>query len=508
MNNNSDQASSQPGGLPLFVSGWGAGNINFNEPASFWEDVVRVTSDSILADHVDAAMTGRSSPRVWLFLHEPGESRLSVASALGFARELAHRDQAVLLLDGDDESADLTKWANRRDADGWIDLVRYGSSVLSSGDPMPFEGRRGYLLGVGSFTPADVTGPEIKELLTRLKRQADDILVVAPADSVGRLWALEADLRLLCWDRANRSASLVEGIVENYSAAGMPLTGMIGFGLPQATEEEADPVVDEVLVEESSKSASAILDDLEEDEEGFSPEDDEFARRKGNSGVFWIAVVVSLAMIGVASVYFLKNIRVPADGHFPGSSQQEVALGGAALFDSGTITLHDETVVDGSDAPIEQSNSLAGESLQQVADGELLDSATEDSPAVEAVVKQEEPEPEPEAVVPETPREIIPEPENTPVVDEFAMDPYLMTVGSGGWALHVFSFPDSLRAEQEKSLLAAKGFQSATRAVQIKEKGRWFRLYVGSFNTKAEANAARGKLLKELGEDWANPVRF
>ena len=37
-------------------------------------------------------------------------------------------------------------------------MVRTGNSVLTAGHELPFAGgRKGYLIGVGSFTPTDVT---------------------------------------------------------------------------------------------------------------------------------------------------------------------------------------------------------------------------------------------------------------------------------------------------------------------------------------------------------------
>ncbi len=511
MNNQSDNLH---GGVPLFASGWGAGNIQFNDSGAFWDDALRVTSDGQLGDHVDAAMIGRSSPRVWLFLHEPGEGHLGCASALGFARELAQRDQAVLLLDGDDDQAHMSHWAGRRDSDGWIDLIRYGSSVLTCGIPMPFEGRRGYFLGVGSFTPADVTAGEVKDLLVRLKRQADDILVVAPADTVGRLWAAEADLRLLCWDRAQRSATLMDEVAENFSAAGIALTGMIGFGLPQSNSVEVlDDPVETTEAPEAPGAAASVFDELENEDEGQSPEDEEFARRKGNSSVFWMAAVFSLVLIGGASVYFFKYLNVPAEGHFPASSQQELAMGGAAFFDSGTAALQDEIVNDG-DGDLESADSSVDPVDDSAEDQASLDAGSEQSvdnsekqPEIPVAVSEvNEDRSEPAVETPAVQEKVTPM--VPPAPDGFVMDPYVLPVGGEGWTLHVYSFPDSLAAEKEKAVLAARGFHSATRTVQIKDKGRWFRLYLGSFKTKADANIARKKLMAELGEDWANPVRF
>ncbi len=494
--------SNSPSGLPLFVSGWGAGNILFNDPKTFWDDASRVASEGVWGENLDAAMSGKSAPRVWVFLHEPGEGHLSAASALSVARELALRDQAVLLLDADDEHPDLTRWAERTEQDGWIDFIRYGSSVLNCGIPMPFEGRRGYLLGVGSFSPVDVSRMEVAELLVRLKRQTDDILIVAPANSVGKFWAAEADLRLLCWDRAHRSPGLVEGVLEGFSAAGVPVSGLVGFGLPvEEPARDEDPILKseegglatEELLEESlpeneepSKRASAVLSELEEQEDDGFQEEEEFARRKGNSGVFWMVAVASVVLISAASVYYLKYLRVPAEGNFPVVAQQETVQGGAAQFDSGFALLSKESLE-------QEMGDVAGEQLpdsgeQPIAE-EVLVSEVVDPAPVETEKLPDEPQ--------------VSAPENA-----FFMDPYLAPAGNGGWTLHVYSFPDSVQAEAECRILAAKGFQTATRAVQIKDKGRWYRLYLGSFETKTEAKAARAKLLKELGEDWANPVRF
>ncbi len=490
MNNKSEHLANLPGGLPVFASGWGAGNIKFSKGDSFWDDGMRMTSESLLADHVDAAMKGRSSPRVWLFLHEPGESRLSIAAALGFARELAHRDQAVLLLDGDDEVADLTDWAGRRNVDGWIDLVRYGSSVLTCGIPMPFEGRRGYLLGVGSFAPVEVTESEVKDLLGRLKRQADDLLVVAPADAVGRLWAMEADVRLLCWDRAQRSTAQVEGLLGDFSEAGVPLTGLIGFGIPQETREELVDKVDAQLVEEPAKPAAAILNDLDEPVGEFILEADEFAHRKGNSGVFWIIAVVSLILIGMASVYYVKFLRVPSDGFFPVPAQDE------------SMT----QVVDGFvDQPLQDEPQALDQPFD--ASGLQVDFANEDSIIQDEMAARVDTIADVLVPALEVPAEV--EVVKDAILDGiFIMDPYLVPVTGSGWTLHVYSFPDSLLAEQERRILAAKGFQSAVKAVQFKKMGRWFRVYLGNFETKEQANAARIQLMDKLGEEWANPVRF
>ena len=102
-------------------------------------------------------------------------------------------------------------------------MARYGASILTCGQDLPFAGRRGHLLGVGSFAPTDITAAEVADLLTRLRRQADDIIILAPLDPTGRLWNAAADIRLVCWDRTRTDAARMEQLVAGLQAT-MSLT--------------------------------------------------------------------------------------------------------------------------------------------------------------------------------------------------------------------------------------------------------------------------------------------
>ena len=114
-----------------------------------------------------------------------------------------------------------------------------------------------------------------------------------------------------------------------------------------------------------------------------------------------------------------------------------------------------------------------------------------------AVVVELEPEPVPE-----------PEPEPEPTRPLFDPAPYAGAVGVEGWALHLYSFPDSATAAQEVAILARRGINAAVRTVEITDKGRYHRVYVGSFPDRSAAKAARPALMEKLRTDWANPVRF
>jgi len=91
---------------------------------------------------------------------------------------------------------------------------------------------------------------------------------------------------------------------------------------------------------------------------------------------------------------------------------------------------------------------------------------------------------------------------------DFDMAPYLQDVGTEGWAIWVYSFPDTNLAVREIARLQRRGFHASARAVEIKDKGRWYRIYIGSFPSKSAASAAKPALLEKLGEDWAAVARF
>lgn len=534
-----DQNGATPGGLPLMNSGWGAGQWDFEPGEAFWAQIDKNTSGGAMAEQMDAAMAGKSAPRVWLIMHEPGQPELSAAVALAFARELGHRDQAALVLDCDDQSQTLTRWVERVEAEGWIDLARYGTSVLTAGVPMPFDGRRGYLLGVGSFAPTDITGEEIQQLVQRLRRQADDLILVAPADALGELWASVANIRLLCWDRASRTAADLEGLVTGLAATEYGLTGLVGFGLPKAipTQNEVpEPVLDDLPEPEvtdpeiaevdpvepaddfEAPVAAAVAAEPEEIESKPEPElpkieeadssgwtdapdvEDTVDSRKGTSGVFWFLASASVVIVAILGVYWFKYVRIPdSELNQPVAvvAQQNVA---------------ERTPVDAVQVELANHDDPAGDDLAEavvdsvVLPAEITDAAvtedaapkTEDSGLNAAGPFEERTETEPEVQVADS----------APAEPVFSMMPYRSTVGAAGWALHLYSFPDSSGADVELAELRRRGFETEIRVVEIPDKGRWWRIYVGSFASKGDARAATPLLLKKLRTDWAKPTRF
>ena len=56
--------------------------------------------------------------------------------------------------------------------------------------------------------------------------------------------------------------------------------------------------------------------------------------------------------------------------------------------------------------------------------------------------------------------------------------------------------------------LERRGIRAVYRTVDIDDKGRWYRVYVGSFPSRAAANAAARDLKTVLDHDWVVPARF
>ena len=565
-----------PGELPAIPSGMEGGRIDLVPGEGFWERIEQIAVKGEMTRGLDMAMHGRPSPRIWLFLHEPGRGELSAAVAMSFARELAFRDQAALVLDCDDKDQALTRWAGRVEEEGWIDLARYGTSVLTSGMPMPFVGRRGYLLGVGSFAPTDVTGEEVDTLLTRLRRQADDLLLVAPSDSTGLLWAPAAAIRILCWDRQTVPAENAGDLANKFEQSGCPLTAVVTFQeAGVATEKLVDDVLAEVEtpaepvqpaapIEVEPEEAPADTPEIEpeaeadiepeiesdvdeevavsstedsgwrdlplEQEAGPEPDVGEEAEMdsepeevssgwnveeadepiavpapvRETSRVFWIGALVAVAVIVASSVYYFKYMRVPAEGHFqqieiaadtesPGFGNED-QLGdgnGSGGMNTPTAAIDSAVVPAGITGDSLAAGPDAGQAERGQGEGEI--------PAVVSP-QQEVTDSEP---VEETPVEVA----VTPPAG-FDMEPYREPVGTRGWALHVYSLPDSSGTVEQVRELDRRGFTSAVRNIDLGEKGRWHRIYLGSFASRSEAKAAMPALLKKLRVDWAKPEIF
>ncbi|MFN2372022.1 MAG: SPOR domain-containing protein, partial [Candidatus Krumholzibacteriia bacterium] len=244
-------------------------------------------------------------------------------------------------------------------------------------------------------------------------------------------------------------------------------------------------------------SVAAALEALVEQEPAAeSPEADpqEYARRRGSSGVFWLVAAAATVLIALVGFYYVKFVRVTDGDLFAGAptaAVQRPAPPPAAVPDTG-----------GTGSQVAMVPAGVGADTA-VAAADTAAAQTQPTPT------EAEPEPAPERATAEPPVAAQP----TPAAGEdaapaFDPAPYEEPVGAAGWALQVYSFRDSASAGQEMATLGRRGLGSAVRVVELPGSGRWWRIYVGSFPSRQAARAAMPALFGKLGIDWAQPSRF
>lgn len=511
-------------GLPYHAGSASALPAGFEAGQAFWRAIEQLAPGDLLAGRLDDLLGGGAVPRTWLLLYEPGQAPAGVVAALMLARALLGRGQNVLVLDVDESAAALTEWAGRRQTEGWIDVARFGASVPAAAAALPFRGGRGSLLGVGSFTPTDVTEDEIISLHARLRHQADDILLVGAVGPDVLSWARRAERRLFCWDHAARPEADLGRVLGPFAAEGVPVTGILGWGPEPAVAPQdqpdvasqatgiddaakpgppatsARPVVAMPTVapetpafpEPSLPPVAAVERPLDEP----APLDAEVEPARRNPRVFWIAAAAFGAAILASTWYWSNHVRVPPGGFFEPVATQEPPAGSADV-EPGPGT--------GSPAPVEvpstNGESAPGAVQPRVAEagglaslGDTLPTGSK-APARAAAGGAAETRASP--------------PAGAPAAAPFDRARYTVPVGRDGWALHVYSLADSASAAQQVAALTGQGFRAAVRIVEIREKGgRWWRIYVGSFPTRAAASAAMPELLGRLKAEWAEPARI
>ena len=549
-----ETGSSGIGDLPLYASGLTLAELDLKGGKGFWREVERFTGESELATHIDAAMSGKASPRIWTLHAAPGNNGPAAATALVAARVLAARGQATIVVDGDDHNPDLTRWSGRFELEGWIDLVRYGASLGTSSVPLDFEGKKSVLVGIGSFCPTQATDEEIGALLARLRRQADDIIIVVPSGAQGRAWAVHAQIRLLCWDQLSLSADAAEQLVGTCREAGYELTGLVGFGVTESEvverkirpEDSADwlPAADEAepaVVESTpaiTKAEPAVAESIPaaeerivleaesvaeeesaaEASEGASAESTETSpevprevwargdRSRRTSGVFWGVAAVFLICIVAAGGYYMKFVRGPRQA----ISEPMVPVSMQATNQSpARARVADQTAADAGDVDGLAVDAGDNDPTRQIESDALVTPPPSD-PVVDELTGSNE------KVAARAAEPVRAEDRGRPEApaatggesDSFDREPYSGTVGQGGWAIHLFSFPDEKSAQDEARRLEAKNINAVVFPVDLSGKGRWYRVCVGSFTSRRAAFTARPALLQKLGTDWANPVRY
>lgn len=497
-------------GREVLTAGLNLPELDLHGGQGFWQEVRRFcdAGASRLDGAVDRLIAGRSAPRVWAIMESPGSGQTAAAAALGFAQILADRGQSVVLVDADEQEQRITRWSGRAEQEGWIDMVRFGASLHASSSPLPSDNRRGAVVGIGSFNPTGATPDEIAELLDRLRHQADDLLLVMPAKLRSMPWIESAQIRVLCWDLLSRSQSDTEKIVEEMERMGAGPDVLLGFGMEEYlaihhTLRESAPVgvEPEAIPQEEPADTESSLQPADEPESVPEPRVDEEipvvgppatdpesdqpeTTRRRSSWVFVFGAVVAVACLGVLAVFF--------SDHFDRGSNETRPVAVARM---------DSETAKPVDLPVDGGLSIDPIVTEPLTDASGREGDERSSGELEAA---EVPVTEPLVVEPPLAEPPVAQPDRV----AFERTPFQSTVGTDGWALWLYSQPSRAEAEAEIRELQRRGIVATYREVEIKDLGRWYRVYAGDFETEAAAKTAVPGLLEQLKHDWAVPTEF
>ncbi len=541
-------------GLEVLDTGLNLAELDLHGGEGFWEEVRRFCRESRLEAAIDGAMGGRAAPRVWAVMESPGAGPAAAAAALGIAVVLADRGQAVVLVDADEQEPRISRWLGRSEQEGWIDMVRFGASLHGASVPLPSDGRRGAVLGVGSFAPTGVTPDEVADLLGRLRRQADDLVLVLPAKLRSLPWLEAAQIRLLGWDLLARSGDDTGRILTELDRMGAMPEALLGFGMEEyhaiqerLSEREPEAVppapdladADAGIRAEQPVAAAAAGPRLGSEgavseaqtgrrEDPGAPQtpsgqdlvagETPAARPRGRrtSGVFVALAVVAVVCLGGLALFLAGQFDRPTapagvsvaemDSRRAEPAERAAAGDGspAAVPSSPAATDQTDAAPPGDDAPVAVPSSPAATPADRPVEDDVATEPSGDEPAAGEVVPETATAPgTAEAAEPEEGTEAAGA--GTAPLDRAA---FREPVGQDGWSLWLYSFPDAESADVEVRRLERRGLRAVARAVEIEDRGRWFRVYTGSFASRDQARAAVEPLMAELKHDWVIPARF
>jgi len=268
-------------------------------------------------------------------------------------------------------------------------------------------------------------------------------------------------------------------------------------GQKSGTVVDGDPVWERNV---NTETGGSLPEEIDGDN---IPENSKHGTRKGRSKVSWFTTAASLALIAIASVYYFQFFRIAPEESF--ASAGDVANSSSADIPTTDMSA---TVSPVKDIVVFSDEYVVPDSMREN-DTQTVELATKPTDQViKSVVAVTKPAAEMEESVPEPTARFKPETEKVSSHPEFQMAPYLIPVGEQGYALHIYSFADSVDAMQQINELELLGFQTEWRAVEVSGKGRYFRVFLGSFSSKSSAREAKNGLLKKLHQDWARVVRF
>ena len=413
--------------------------------------------------------------------------------AFQLARLLAEGGARVLLVDGEFEEDGPGEWLGELGHEGFLDLARYGTSPRSTLQAVGVNNVD--LMGVGSYRPREsepLSNEELKGALRQLKALWDFVLITAPArNAQGECNPLFSygDGVLLGLTLKGEARDRFESLAEDLMESSVPIFGVMAFpeAAPQGSMREAvaaAPEKPEPVIEPRVRHV------------GSSPYGRSHPPHQSSVLFRRIALGIGLILVGFvgawATIQWTQSPSVQTSGEMPHRSQELAAQG----------TNSELPPPAGPD-----SNAAAAAEMSSAA----IDSVPPDS-LKSAILTPEE---KPAQAVPAEMSASRPAPETGPAAsEEESVAPAdsvalarLRLRPEKGYALHPWSFPDSLQTLPSLAKLRKAGLSPVVVSAEIPGKGTWYRVIVGDYPTRKEALEARELLLSRPDVDYVGVVR-
>jgi septal ring-binding cell division protein DamX len=447
--------------------------------------------------------------------------------AIALGRILADCGKRVLLVDADLGVPGADGLIVAEGEEGLFDMLTAGASISRVMRAGPAANL--WKMGVGSYRPASaasLSDEELRRVVSMFKGAFDVTLICAAAwdgDEKFHPLLVHSDRVIPCFHLQRSLGFSIDELTQYLNRQGVPLAGMIAFAAVEAAAAEPVPT--------PTGPEAPAGDRLGPATEGLAPETaaEEFDEDESSSPIFrWSLGIVGLLFLAFLSWWGWVS-RGPADSVEPPPtdfarqepglvSEQELAGtttapetqagqgsaqidstgivgpsgGGAAETDEIDVPFH-ELVDDDGPTP-EGEEAAAGPLTGDVETGEDgEDGQAGDQGRVIA---------EDRTTAAQSPPPSAQEPSSQDLRWEaLREDP------QSGYALHLWSFPDSLEANASAVGLRREGLGTRVLSVDLGARGRWYRVVVGRFATRAEAMAARELLAVRRDVDFVGVVR-
>jgi septal ring-binding cell division protein DamX len=421
--------------------------------------------------------------------------------AFQLARLLAEGGARVLLVDGEFEEDGPGEWLGELGREGLLDVARYGTSPRSTLQAVGVD--RVDLMGVGSYRPREsepLSTGELQGALRKLKSVWNFVLITAPArNAQGECNPIfsHGDGVLLGLTLRGEARDRFEGLAEDLMGSEVPIFGVMAF------PEAAPPTM---VAEPQDAAAAAPQPELEPRVRHVGSSPYGRSRPPHQSSILFrrFTLAIGLILVGFVGAWAtIQWVQRPSAEKEHTSPRPNEQLAARQTNSAGEKTAAASDSSDGAAAGMSSAviDSVPPDSLKSA----IL--TPEKKPAETRLAQAEKPraesrqKPDASGQEPTASEAVSAAPADSVALMRLKLRP------ENGYALHPWSFPDSVQTLPSLAKLRKAGLSPVVVAAQIPGKGTWYRVIVGNYPSRREALKARSLLLTRPDVDYVGVVR-